>query len=70
MKQKLLKITNEDVDNMIFIKWGKTVLSSNNPAFVSNAVIGKIFGIDGSSVRRLYMKRFEQLKEQGIMTRK
>ena len=70
MKQKLLKITNEDVDNMIFIKWGKSVSSSNNPSFVSNAVIGKIFGIDGSSVRRLYMKRFEQLKEQGIMTRK
>ena len=70
MKQKLLTITNEDVDNMILIKWGKPVSSSNNPAFVSNAVIGKIFGIDGSSVRRLYMKRFEQLKEQGIMTRK
>ena len=70
MKQKLLKITNEDVDNMIFIKWGKSVSSSNNPAFVSNAVIGKIFGIDGSSVRRLYMKRFEQLKEKSIMTRK
>jgi hypothetical protein len=36
---------------MILIKWGKSVTSQNNPAFVSNAIIGKIYGIDGSSVR-------------------
>ena len=70
MKQILHKLSTKDVDNMILIKFGRSVTTANNPAFVSNAVIGKIFGIDGSSVRRLYMKRFEQLKEQGIMTRK
>lgn len=51
MKQILLTLTTQDVDNMILIKWGKSVTSQNNPAFVSNAIIGKIYGIDGSSVR-------------------
>ena len=56
MKQVLKTITSEDVDNMILLKWGNPVESPNNPAFLSNNVIGKIYGIDGSSVRRLYMK--------------
>ena len=58
---RVLDMTDEDVDQMIKIKWGRLVNNSNHTAFVSNAVIGKVFGIDGSSVRRLYMKRFEQL---------
>ena len=56
MKQVLKTITSEDVDNMILLKWGNPVESPNNPAFLSNNVIGKVYGIDGSSVRRLYMK--------------
>ena len=56
MKQVLKTIKSEDVDNMILLKWGKPVESPNNPAFLSNSVIGKIYDIDGSSVRRLYMK--------------
>ena len=54
MKQKLRDITSDQVDEMIKIKWGKLVTDSYHTAFVSNAVIGKIYGIDGSSVRRLY----------------
>ena len=51
---------------MIFIKWGKHVTSPVTPAFVSNSEIGKLYGIDGSSVRRLYVKRFRELNVQGI----
>ncbi len=58
MKQKLRDITSDQVDEMIKIKWGKLVTYSYHTAFVSNAVIGKIYGIDGSSVRRLYKQRF------------
>ena len=58
MKQKLRDITTDQVDEMIMIKWGKPVTNSNHTAFVSNAIIGKIYGIDGSSVRRLYLSRF------------
>ena len=58
MKQKLRDITTDQVDEMIMIKWGKPVTNSNHTAFVSNSIIGKIYGIDGSSVRRLYLSRF------------
>ena len=52
-------MTPEYVDEMIKIKWGKYVSHPDNPAYVSNAVLGKIYGVDGSSVRRLYMNRFK-----------
>ena len=55
---------------MILLKWMKPVELPDHPAFISNAVIGKLYGIDGSSVRRLYMKRFAELKTKGVMTRK
>ena len=58
MKQKLLDITTDQIDQMIMIKWGKLVTNTNHTAYLYNAVIGKLFGIDGSSVRRLYIKRF------------
>ena len=43
------------------IKWGKMVKDNKEKAFISNQVIGKLYGIDGSSVQRLYMKRFKEL---------
>ena len=55
---------------MILVKWGKPVTHTTNTAFVSNAVIGKIWGIDGSSVRRLYLKRFHDLANAKVNTRK
>ena len=58
MKQKLQHITMEQVDEMIKIKFGRLVTDCNHTAFVSNDVIGKLYGIDGSSVRRLYIKWF------------
>ena len=70
MKQVLQTITSEDVDNMILLKWGKPVESPDNAAYLSNKVIGKMYGIDGSSVRRLYMKRFAELSIKSIATRK
>jgi hypothetical protein len=58
MKQKLLQITPEQVDQMITIKWGKHAKDSSQVSFVSYSVVGKVFGIDGSSVRRMVLKRF------------
>ena len=58
MKQKVLSITEEEIDLMIRIKCGCMVSKAENPAFLSNWVIGQLFNIDGSSVRRLYIKRF------------
>ena len=40
---------------MILLKWGKMVDGPNHQAYLSNRIIGKVFGIDGSSIRRLYI---------------
>ena len=55
---------------MILLKWGKPVESPDNPAYLSNKVIGKMYGIDGSSIRRLYMTRFAELSVKSTATRK
>jgi hypothetical protein len=55
---------------MIKIKWGRLVNNHNYPSYVSNTIIGKIFGIDGSSVRRLYLKRFDEWNNRRSITRK
>ena len=55
---------------MIVLKYRKLVDSPDHPAYVSNSTLGKIFGIDGSSVRRLYLKRFKELNSIKVLTRK
>ena len=44
---------------MITLKWGKNAYSPDNASFLPYRNIGKLYGIDGSSVRRLVLKRFE-----------
>ena len=45
-----MNISNDQIDEMIMLKWGKYVTKCIYPAFLSNKVIGKLYGIDGSSV--------------------
>ena len=70
MKHKVLNITLEQIDQMIVLKYRRLVTSQDHPAYVSNNTLGKIFGIDGSSVRRLCLKRFEELNDTKVLTRK
>jgi len=70
MKCKLYNISAEQVDQMIRIKWGKYNPDPNSHAYVSNAVIGKIYGIDASSVWWLYINRFREMKNMKIRTRR
>ena len=55
------KMTESQVDDLIKLKYGKLVTSADHAAYVSNANLGKIFGISGSQVRRLYMARFQSI---------
>ena len=55
MKQRVREITKEQVDKMIALKWGENTSGSNSWSYLSYKVIGILFGIDGSSVRRLVL---------------
>ena len=41
------------VDQMIIIRYHRMVNTFDEPAYVTFKTLGKVYGIDGSSVRRL-----------------
>ena len=55
---------------MIILKYHRLVDSQDHISFVPYSIIGKVFGIDGSSVRRLMLRRFEDMIKEKMMTRK
>ena len=56
---------------MIKLKFGKLVANANHFSYVSNNVLGKIFGISGSKVRQLYKGYFDKIrrKDQTLLER-
>ena len=65
-----MDITTKEVDQMILIRYRMRAESPNQPSFVKYSVIGKVFGVDGSSVRRLILRRFLQMSQERMLTRK
>ena len=55
------KLTGAQVDDLIKLRYGRLVTSADHTAYVSNDALGKIFGISGSQVRRIYMARFQSI---------
>ena len=49
---------------MIKLKFGKLVANANQMSYVSNNVLGKIFGVSGSKIRSLYMGYFDKIKRK------
>ena len=62
MRQKVLQLSTEQVDQMIRIKWGGYRANNDQPSYIAYSVLGKIFGVDGSSARRLVLKRLQELR--------
>ena len=50
------------VSDMIKLKFGKEVEDPFHPSFVSNRLLGKLFGCSGSRMRQLYLARFATIK--------
>ena len=65
------EFTDQQVLDLIKLKYGKQVGSANNISYVSNKILGKVFGVSGSKIRQLYMSYFEKIKrkEQSLMER-
>ena len=60
------QFTEAQVDDLIKLRYGRLVTSADHTAYASNAALGKIFGISGSQVRRLYMARFQSITDQQL----
>ena len=53
-------LTEKQVDDLLKLKFGGIVPIQPSHCFVSDKTIGKIFGVSGSQVRKIYKKRFEE----------
>ena len=60
------KLTEMQVNDLIKLKFGRMVTSHHHIQYASNATLGKLFGISGSQVRRLYMARFEAIADKEL----
>ena len=54
-------LTEQQVDDIIKLKFGKLVTTPKHTSFASDRVLGKIFGVSGSQIRRLYRARFDKI---------
>ena len=56
------QFTEQQVDDIIKLKFGALVQTADHCSFVSNKILGKIFGVSGSKIRQLYLDRFEAIR--------
>ena len=63
--------TEQQVDDLIKLKFGKLVTTPRHTSYASDRILGKIFGVSGSQIRRLYRARFDKIsaKSQPLLTR-
>ena len=50
--------TEAQVEDIVKLKYGQLVRHHNHISYVSNRVLGKIFGVSGSQIRQLYLAYF------------
>ena len=60
------EFTEQQIDDILKLKFGAVVKSHPRIAYVTNKALGKVFGVSASQVRKLYMRRFEQNWEKEL----
>ena len=58
--------TEQQVDDLIKLKFGRLVESADHVQYVSNAILGKIFGVSAAKIRQLYQQRFQSIAEERL----
>ena len=60
------QFSEEQIDGIIRLKWGRLVTEPSGPSLTSNRALGKLFKVSGSQIRKLYLARFEALKRRQL----
>ena len=58
--------SKQQVDDLIKLKFGRLVSSADNVQYVSNEMLGKIFGVSASKIRELYAARFRSIADKQL----
>ena len=56
--------SEEQIDTIVKLKFGKLVTTPGHPAYMSNAALGKLFKCSHSHIRRQYLERFRKYQMQ------
>ena len=56
-------ISEQQVDDIIKIKFGRLVEEAGHTSYVSNRVLGKIFKMSNEQIRQIYLKRFQKIRD-------
>ena len=65
------QFTEAQVEDIIKLKYGQLVSHHRHQSFVSNRILGQIFGVSGSQIRLLYLGYFEKVnaRNASLLTR-
>ena len=63
--------SEQQVKDMIKLKFGQEVSDHHHLSYVSNKLLGKLFGCSGSKIRQLYMAHFAKIRAKNapLLTR-
>ena len=60
-----MKIFSEtQVDDLIKLKFGSLVSERGHRSYVSNQILGKLFKVSKTQIRKIYLDRFEAIRVQ------
>ena len=60
------EFSEQQVDDIIKLKFGKLVTEPGHKQYVANRILGQIFGVSASRIRRLYLARFEKVRAHNL----
>ena len=58
--------SNEQIEDMIRLRYGRCVTTSKHTAYVSYKILGKIFGVSGSKAYHICRKRFQEEQQKEL----
>ena len=56
-------ISEQQVDDLIKLKFGRLVETSGHTSYVSNRILGKIFKMSNEQIRQIYLRRFQKIRD-------
>ena len=45
------EFTDQQIEDIIKLKFGKIVTSANNATYISNRILGKLYGVSSTKIR-------------------
>ena len=65
-RQPMKHFTDQQVDDLLKLKFGSIVTKLGHTSYISDRVLGKVFGVSASKIRSLYLARFEHHRVQNL----